>query len=990
MEHDNAFTFDGFRLDTTNAQLWQGAQEIALRPKAFAVLTHLVEHAGQLVTKQQLLEAVWPGTFVTDAVLKDSIRQLRDALGDDAESPRLIETAHRRGYRFIGRLAAARVADSSPHDLPTTQGHGAAAMAAGVLGRDAELTRLNGWLERALLGERQLVFVTGEPGIGKTTLVSALCDQAAARGMWVAWGQCLEHYGAGEAYLPVLDGISRLGRKVGSDRITGLLRRHAPTWLLELPSLMPTAEREALRQQVIGTTREGRMRELAEAIEAITAEAPLMIVLEDLHWGDYSTLDLIAYLARRRDRARLIVIGTYRPVDVILGEHPLKAVKGELHAHGLCRELPLEYLTEAAIEEYLRVTLPGHQLPKWLARLIHRRTEGNPLFMVNLVEYLIAEQMIVRGEGQWLLEGEFAEIESGIPENVRQLIERQIDRLSAAERRVLEGASVVGMECSSVAISAGLEEPVDWVEEHCEALARRHQFLSPARLVQLPDGTITPRYRFSHILYLEVPYRLLPAMRRSQIHRRIGDRGEAIYGSSVGEIAAELAMHFEQGKDAPRAVRYLLMAAENARQRSAHREAEALARRGLSALATLDPSPQRDQQELNLRMILGVSVMSLKGFAADEVKDIYVRAIELCGEQTSSRQTAVAHWRLAACYYFHADIRRCHEIAGQIVERAEAVADRLSASEGRCALGETFAELGEYRAALEQFTRVTSLCAAQPDRHAEVFAGQDPAIMSECYAARAMWALGYPDRALVRAGCARALAHPRSPAETQSIAAYFTAHVHQLRGEADLAQEHAESAMGLADEYGLSAWLALARIIRGWARAEQGAVEEGLDELRRGLAAYEATGARLWRAQSLGLLAQMLARADRHDEALDTAVDALNLVQKTGEKGTLPELLRIEGDLLFARASRDGSSTLMHAEKSLTRALTMARAQHARSWELRAATGLARLYWYQKRPAEAVPLVTSVVDWFTEGHDTSDLRLAQSFLSEVADTSHSV
>ena len=251
----------------------------------------------------------------------------------------------------------------------------------------------------------------------------------------------------------------------------------------------------------------------------------------------------------------------------------------------------------------------------------------------------------------------------------------------------------------------------------------------------------------------------------------------------------------------------------------------------------------------------------------------------------------MAHWRLAACYYFHADIRRCHEIAGQIVERAEAVADRLSASEGRCALGETFAELGVPR---------------------------------------------------------------RSRA------------IHQGH-------------------------LALARIIRGWARAEQGAVEEGLDELRRGLAAYEATGARLWRAQSLGLLAQMLARADRHDEALDTAVDALNLVQKTGEKGTLPELLRIEGDLLFARASRDGSSTLMHAEKSLTRALTMARAQHARSWELQAATNLARLYWYQKRPAEAVPLVTSVVDWFTEGHDTSDLRrLAQSFLSEVADTSHSV
>ena len=160
---------------------------------------------------------------------------------------------------------------------------------------------MNDWLERALRGERQVVFVTGEPGIGKTTLVSAVHDEAAARGIWMAWGQCLEQYGAGEAYLPVLDGLSRLARTAGAERITELLRRHAPTWLLELPSLIAATERETLRQQVVGASRERMLRELADAIEAITADTPLMIVLEDLHWSDYSTLDLIAYLARRRD-----------------------------------------------------------------------------------------------------------------------------------------------------------------------------------------------------------------------------------------------------------------------------------------------------------------------------------------------------------------------------------------------------------------------------------------------------------------------------------------------------------------------------------------------------------------------------------------------------------------------------------------------------------------------------------------------------------------
>ena len=248
------------------------------------------------------------------------------------------------------------------------------------------------------------MFVTGEPGIGKTSLVNGLLQQVSAVArVWIARGQCLEQFGAGEAYLPVLEGLSRLGRAPGGDRIIELLRQHAPAWLHELPSLLPPGEREALRQQAAGATRERMLREIADAIEAMTAELPLILVLEDLHWSDYSTVDLVAYLARRRDPARLIVIGTYRPVDMVLGDHPLKAVKRELQAHGLSRELPLEYLTEEAVAQYLAVRLAPHQPSKRLARLIHRRSEGNPLFMVNLVEYLLAEGLIALDNGGWQL-----------------------------------------------------------------------------------------------------------------------------------------------------------------------------------------------------------------------------------------------------------------------------------------------------------------------------------------------------------------------------------------------------------------------------------------------------------------------------------------------------------------------------------------------------------------------------------------------------------
>jgi predicted ATPase len=479
-----------------------------------------------------------------------------------------------------------------------------------------------------------------------------------------------------------------------------------------------------------------------------------------------------------------------------------------------------------------------------------------------------------------------------------------------------------------------------------------------------------------------VPYRLLPPMRRAQIHRRIGHSGEAIYGTHVGDIAAELAMHFEQGNDAPRAVRYLLMAAENARNRSAHYEAETLARRGLSALAALAPSRERDQQELSLRMLLGVSVMSLKGFAADEVKDIYARALELCREQTTSPEAFMAQWFLGLFYYFRAEMPLCHEIAEELVDRATRLDDPLLASEAACAFGVTLVDLGKFGVALDQCDRVATLCETQHDRQTRAFAGQDPAVTSECYAARALWALGYPDRAMVRIDRAGALAHPVSPAETRVIATYFAAHLHQLRGEARAAHDHAASAIALADDYGLSVWVALSRIIRGWAHVEQGAFEDGIGELRRGIAAYDATGARLWRAQSLGLLAQALTTSGHHDRALEAVVDALNLVRETGEDGAVGDLHRIHGDILLSRSAANVRAVSIEAEECLTRALTIARAQQAKSLELRAATSLARLYLQQEKVTKARRLITPVVEWFTEGYETADVKAARAILSK--------
>ena len=293
------------RLDLANERLWYGDQARALRPKTFALLRYLVEHPGQLLTKAALLEAIWPETAVSEVVLSVCIRELRQALGDDAKTPHFIETVHRRGYRFIGRLPLGD--PSAPHSS-------APAPPPPLVGREHALQAMHRALATALTGVRQILFVTGEAGLGKTTLVDAFLTAVEGQGpLRIGRGQCLDHHGSGEAYLPVLEALERLCRGPEGPGLVKTLRHQAPTWVVQMPGLVSSAELEELQRRVLGSTRERMLRELAEALTVLTATQPLVLVLEDLHWSDYATLDVLAALARRREPARLLVLGTYRP-----------------------------------------------------------------------------------------------------------------------------------------------------------------------------------------------------------------------------------------------------------------------------------------------------------------------------------------------------------------------------------------------------------------------------------------------------------------------------------------------------------------------------------------------------------------------------------------------------------------------------------------------------------------------------------------------------
>jgi predicted ATPase len=400
--------------------------------------------------------------------------------------------------------------------------------------------------------------------------------------------------------------------------------------VVQMPWLVDDTTLQTLQRRVVGATRERMLREMAEALDVVTTLRPLVLVLEDLHWSDASTLDLIALLARRPQPARLLVLGTYRPAEAMTPGHSLHALKQELQVHRQCEELLLPFLSEAALAEYFAARFPGTALPAGLRHFVYRRTDGNPLFMVNVMDDWLAQGILVAEDGRWTLRQELVELAVGVPDNLRQIIEKQLDRLSPEEQHVLAVGSVAGVEFSAAAVAAGLGQEVVHIEERCESLARRGQFLQSRGEQSWPDGTVAGAYRFTHALYQEVAYTRLAAARRAQLHRRIGEREEAGYGPQGHDRAAVLAVYSERGQEADRALRYLQHAADNALRRSAYPDAITHLTKALALLTALPETPERLQQELDIQVALGPALMVAKGFGHPDVERTYARARVLC------------------------------------------------------------------------------------------------------------------------------------------------------------------------------------------------------------------------------------------------------------------------------------------------------------------------------------------------------------------------
>jgi DNA-binding winged helix-turn-helix (wHTH) protein/tetratricopeptide (TPR) repeat protein len=988
MASHKTINFDVFSLDTVNELLWQGSHRIDLRPKTYALLQYLAEHPGQLLMKNDLMNALWQGTHVGEEALKHCVAEIRKALNDSAESPRYIETVHRRGYRFIGKIgsqaAAARKQETSRKDSDQKP----IAFGNPLVGRASELAKLNHFLARAMAGTRQIVFVSGDQGIGKTSLVDAFLDAVNSGGLdqlhekekirpVIARGQCVKSHGPSEAYMPLLEAFTGLCSLPDRDRILTALRRYAPLWLIQMPSLLRAAQLRTLRRRTQGSFPERMPREMAEALEALTSETPLILVLEDLHWSDYSTLDLLSYFAQRRGEARLLVIATYRPMEALVDDHPLKAIKQELEARQQCQEISVSHLNKAAVGEYLKQRFPGNKFPVEMAAWLHQRTGANPLFMVTVLDHLVAAGFIARRNKHWILSTSMQNAELTVPQTVHQVIERQLERLDAQEQLLLQAASVEGVEFSVSAVASVLGEKADLIEKRCRGMSERNLLLRPSSMRMAAYGMQTVCYSFTHALYQNTCYQLLPEEQRTQFHRLVAEHMEKNNEANLGELSARLAMHFDQGREPRHALRYYQQAADNANSRYAGREALELATRGLQLLESIPYSSEHIEREMSLRIALGTALMTVRGIGAGEVSQAFSRARDLFQQLTKHQQSskkALLFSSLFGLWNYHwvrAEYAVTRELAEQLLQMAESEHKASMLNQAHHSLGIIMMDHGEFAGAYEHLKQCSG-------------------VISRCLSALTVWNLGFPDRARKDIEETLAFAIESRHLENCIFAYLGAARVYLARRESQKALDHAQSAMDLALDHGLvEQWLVPMRFIHGWALAKLGQAHNGLEQARQALAVVQSIGVSNLMSLLLAIFAEITMDAGQNQEGLAAVDKALQVAQSTGMHHCDAEIYRLKGELLLSQAGGHPAFSLpdrklREAETSFEQAIEIARQQQARSWELRATTSLARLWQKQNRRTEAHNRLSKIYKWFTEGHDTPDLQDARELLKQLA------
>ena len=857
-----------------------------------------------------------------------------------------------------------------------------------TVGRDRERALLEQAFGDAEAGRPALITVAGEPGIGKTTMVEEFLDDLrASRRAHIARGRCSERLAGSEAYLPVLEALESL--LVGEDHQSGaqsLMTALAPTWYAQVgPAGEGRTTDVGAQLELRNASQERMKRELRAFLEGVTRQHPLILFFDDLHWADTSTIDLLGYLCSQFRSIRLLIVVTYRPTDLLLAKHPFVSLKLDLTARGLCREVMLDFLNRDELSHYLDLEFPGHTFPAEFAGVIHDKTEGNPLFMVDLVRDLRDRQVIVTRDGISTLAQSVSVLERELPESVRSMIERKISQLAEDDRRLLLAASVQGYTFDSAVVANALgRSPAD-VEERVETLEKVHAFTHVLGEETLPDGTPTLRCRFVHVLYQNALYSSLRATRRASMSADVANAIIEFHGADNQSVASELAVLFETARDAARAAQYFLVAAQNALSVFAFVEAAAIAERGIRLLASVPESADRNARELKLQIALGTAAVAIKGYAAPQVERAYGRARELCRQTGDSAELASVIFGLHVYYVVAPSYKTSLELGDETLAIATREKSDTLRVQGLLIHGMTRFWLGDVERGVVALEEGISLY----DEQRRTLFGKTPlfdhGVGCRRYQAVTLWLLGYPDRALQRANEAiadvRTLTHPLTKASTLG----FVAMMYKFRRDAMTTRDMAAEAIACTREYVLTYWLGLAGALHGWSIAQLAVSSEepsdwdrGVAEIRESLDAHRSAGARTFSPFAWALLAETYLLRSKFDEAEQAIVAGLALAAETDERFWEAELNRLRGQQAQA------CGRLTSARGHFERAVAVAREKGERSLELRALMSLYQLAragtdtgWIEQARGD----LARTYGWFTEGRDTVDLIDAKNLLA---------
>lgn len=902
--------FPPFRMDSDQGRLWKGEALLALRRKPFAILCYLAAHPQKLVTQDELLAQVWRGGVVSDSAVRSHLHELRQVLGEG-----VIETVIGRGYRFVAELRDDVVLRSPPeaaHADPL------------VVGREAEVELLRAALERALGGQRQLCFVTGEPGIGKSTLVRTFLAGLDPRTVVIGRGACFEQHGTPEPYLAIIEALGALAHSARGAQTLAALVRYAPTFVAQVPHLISDEQLVEVTRRAVGGNESRQLRELCQAFEAMCSQEPLVLVLEDLQWSDVATIDLLSLLGQRQERAKLLVIGTSRHAEVQSPEHPLNRVMRSLVARSGALALQVKKIGVEAVQRFIDRRFSGHAFPQPLTELVAKITGGTPLFMVSLLDELAGRGMLAEREGRWTLTVSIDEVAAHRPASVKQLIDLQLDRLPAAEQRVLEAASIVGAEFSTSLVAAALELSVEQVDDTCDSLLRRSLFLRAE-----PDD----RYGVTHALIQEVCVERSSPVRRQRWHRLVALALER--DPRAAELSHLLAKHFDAAGEPARAIPAYAAAARQAALRFATSDAVALCARALDLLPRLAASRERDLLELQLlgTMCQQVSSNSFSAaFAGREPLAVHGRAIELARSLGDAPSLYAALTQLCNYNMIIARYAQSAELTSEL-ERLEQQHELPPA----LLHGGLFARAYIAFFSAELDTALRLLERLVPAEHEEsVFHGNLAGrALALGHLACVRWVVGDADRALEEACATIDLADRLKLPILQALGHVVRGRLRFLRRDPlAIVEAEAPQAVRLASvDVGL---LIEASAFALWAQAQRGplplaAIKPVLDGLRQRLSEVSTCSTLL--AQ---VLIEVLRLSGHVAQARQLTEEIIAFALAHNESVYLPELLRLRGE------QREGSAPAA-AARDHCEAIELARSTGARSLERRAADSLAAL-----------------------------------------------